>query len=168
MKSCPVCQKIYDDDDLNFCLDDGATLETHRKDDAPPTIFMDRARTTNEMNWKATASPPSASPNMSAWQSPSMQPTPAFSQPLNLRGQDQTLPTVSLILGILSVIFVCCYGGIYFGIPALIVGYLGLNNTNKNPSQYGGRGLAIAGLILGTISILSVLAIILLAIIGNL
>lgn len=165
MKSCPACQQIYDDDDLNFCLNDGATLEYHRKDDAPPTVFMNQARTTNEMNWSA-ANPPPAAP-MSAWQSPSMQPSEAY-MPHYLHGHDQTLPTISLVLGILSVVFICCYGGFYLGIPAVIVGFLALRNTNNNPSHYGGRGLAIAGLILGAGSFLTALLIILLAIIGNL
>ena len=151
MKSCPVCQQTYDDNDLNFCLNDGATLEYHRTNDAAPTILLNQARTTNEMNWQATNPPPAAP--ISAWQNPSMQPNQMFT-PRSFHGQDQTLPTISLVLGILSVVLICCYGGVYFGIPALIVGYLGLNNANNNPSQYGGRGMAIAGLILGGISFL--------------
>jgi hypothetical protein len=169
MKICPVCQQTYDDDYLNFCLSDGATLNQATKQDAPPTVFMNKVRTTNEMNWRDTSSPPVSSP-MSAWQNPSIQ-QPNQNQmytPPYMRGQDQTLPTVSLILGILSVLFICCYGGFPFGIAALITGYLGLNNANNNPTQYGGRGMSIAGLILGTVSLLTALLFILLAIIGNL
>lgn len=174
MKICPVCQQTYEDDYLNFCLNDGTTLNQAVKDDAPPTIYMDRARTTNEMNWRDTNTPPVSAP-MSAWQNPSMQ-NPSIQQPNQnqlysptfLRGQDQTLPIVSLVLGILGLVFICCYGGFPFGIAALITGYLGFTNANNNPTQYGGRGMALAGLILGGVSLLTALFFIMLAIIGNL
>jgi hypothetical protein len=165
MKTCPACQQTYDDNDLNYCLSDGATLLAQTtKDDAPPTVYMDRARTTNEMNWRnAAATPPDSAP-MSPWQNSSMQPPnpKQMYSPPYLRGQDQTLPIISLVLGILSVV-VCCYGGIPFGIPALITGYLGFNNTNNNPQQYGGRTLAIAGLVLGGVGFLITLFFVLLA-----
>lgn len=50
--------------------------------------------------------------------------------------------------------FTCCYGGVPLGAAALILGYLGLKNANENPMQYGGRGLAIAGIITGVIGLL--------------
>jgi hypothetical protein len=40
------------------------------------------------------------------------------------------------------------------GLTAIITGAIGISQTNKNPQLYRGRGLAIAGLILGCISIL--------------
>jgi len=165
MKICPACQQTYDDDYLNFCLTDGATLNHAPKDDAPPTVYMDRARTTNEMNWRNTNTPPVSAP-MSPWQNPSMQQPDQkqmYSPPF-ARGQDQTLPIISLVLGILSVV-VCCYGGIPFGIPALITGYLGFNNANNNPQQYGGRELALAGMVVGGVGFLITLFFIMLAVI---
>jgi hypothetical protein len=180
MKICPVCQKTYDDEYLNFCLEDGATLEQGaRKDDAPPTVLLNQARATNEMNWRDTnqqqqqQSTPFSAP-ISPWQNSSMQPqtnqNQMYSPPSAYArgGQDQTLPIVSVVLGVLGLVFICCYGGFPFGIAAIITGYLGLNNTNKNPMRYGGRGMAIAGLILGAVSLLTGLLFILLAIIGNL
>jgi hypothetical protein len=47
------------------------------------------------------------------------------------------------------------------GIPAIITGYMAKNNVDSNPNQYGGRGLALAGMILGGVSVLfSILGII--------
>lgn len=40
------------------------------------------------------------------------------------------------------------------GLTAIITGAIGISQTNKSPHLYKGRGLAIAGLILGCISIL--------------
>lgn len=63
-------------------------------------------------------------------------------------GQNQTLAIVSLICGILGL---CC--GI-LGPVGLITGYIAYNNANKNPMMYGGKGLALGGMITGGISTL--------------
>lgn len=46
MKICPNCRRTYDDDGLNFCLDDGTVL-TFASPDAAPTVVMDYPRTTS-------------------------------------------------------------------------------------------------------------------------
>jgi len=57
-----------------------------------------------------------------------------------------------LILGISSLIFVCCFGGIWLGLPAAITGFLGMRNADSFPDRFGGRGMAIAAIIIGTIT----------------
>jgi hypothetical protein len=145
MKVCPICQETYNDETLNFCLNDGGTL-TLAKDDVPPTVFMNQPRQTN--------------PNWSNYQPPTYQNQQMTQrQQVGIQGQnqfpatsvDQTLPTISLILGILSIVLMCCYGGIPLGLAAAITGFIGMSNANKNPMQFGGRGLAIGGLIMGII-----------------
>lgn len=64
-------------------------------------------------------------------------------------GQNNTLAIVSLVSGILSL--TCC--GALTGIIALITGYMAKNNADQNPAEYGGRGLALAGMIMGAISL---------------
>jgi len=49
MKICPSCQKIYEDDSLNYCLDDGVPLD--RRDNggdlsSEPTVLMHPADST--------------------------------------------------------------------------------------------------------------------------
>jgi pimeloyl-ACP methyl ester carboxylesterase len=40
MKRCPSCNKVYRDDSLNFCLDDGSGLvRIHSVDDVPTEVF---------------------------------------------------------------------------------------------------------------------------------
>ncbi|MDQ3799304.1 MAG: DUF4190 domain-containing protein, partial [Acidobacteriota bacterium] len=110
---------------------------------------------------------------LTGWQNQSMSPnqqsqTPYLSPPMMaVTGQNQTLPTVSLVLGILGLILLCCWGGIPFGLGALITGYLGMNNANNNPTQYGGRGLAIAGMVMGAASLVFGLIMLLVMIAGN-
>ena len=160
MKVCPVCSQTYTNEEQNFCLNDGTRLDK-LVDDAPPTVFMDPPRVTNQGNWQ-TNEP------ISPWQNQQNLQNQPFMPPAFVSGKDQTLPIVSLVLGILSIVLICCYGGIPFGIGALITGYLGLNNTNKDPMQYGGRGMAMAGLILGVISLLSSVVFIILVLLGRL
>lgn len=168
MKKCPLCNQTYTDESLNFCLNDGGTL-VKMSDEAPPTIFMNQARTTNQSNW--ANNDPFSTPNfgqVSPWQNnPSPVQNPSYMTSTPYQGQNQTLATVSLVLGILGILLFCCYGGFYFGIAAMITGYLGFNSANKDPQQYGGKGLAIAGMIMGAISFAGVLLMLFFAIIGN-
>lgn len=167
MKTCPVCRQNYNDSEQKFCLNDGAIL-TDPHDDAPPTLMMDPPRVTNE-TWRNTEQPGWQSQPLAApWQNQSNIQNQGFAPPMmTMPKPDQTLPTVSLVLGILGFVLVCCWGGIPLGIAAAITGYLGMNNANNDPQQYGGRGMAIAGLILGVVSILSSIVYIIIAIFGS-
>lgn len=151
MKICTVCNRTYTDESLNFCLDDGGTL-TDFGDKAPPTIVMDAPRTTDQSNWQDIGG---GSPwtNQSNLQQNAPQAPSAFPSVTN--SGDQTLPIISLILGISGVLLsICCYAGIPLGAGAIIVGFLGMNNANKDPMRYTGRGLAIGGMIAGAIGFL--------------
>lgn len=152
MKTCPLCKKNYDDDNLNFCLNDGGIL-VKVSDDAPPTVFMNQARTTNQ-NWTDYDA-------NTRWQNQPLANTQPYAvqgqnQQFSVQGQNQTLSTVSLILGILSVLLsICCYGGIPLGAGALITGFLAFNNIKKEPMIYSGRGMAIGGMITGAIGFIT-------------
>lgn len=85
MKICSQCRKTYDDDNLNFCLEDGGALAF--TDQAAPTVMMPPAR--------ETAAPP-------RWQAPA----PQAQSPKS----SKTWLWVLLILGLLLVL--CGGGGI--------------------------------------------------------
>lgn len=156
MKQCPRCQRTYDDDQLNFCLDDGELLtlgaqpQTRYADDAPPTILLDQSRVTNPASWPA--SPPSAP--VSPWQ-PQNITNREFMSPRFSQSRDSTVPTIALVLGILSLPLACCYGGIWLGLPAAGLGFLGMRNADSDSNRYGGRGMAVTGMVLGVISFLA-------------
>src|SRR5829696_2561168 len=135
MKVCPNCNQTYTDESLNFCLNDGATLTNLQTDEPPPTIQMNTARTTSpnysDQPTNFTDQPFGNQPNfgnapLSSWQNPSVSPNqPSYMAPvMAVRGQNQTLPVISLVLGILGLVLLCCWGGIPFGIAAVITGYL--------------------------------------------
>lgn len=159
MKICSICNQTYADENLNFCLNDGGTL-TNWTDDAPPTVMFDRARTTQQ-NWNnyQTAAP--------QWGNQPLEHQQPF-YPAVMKTQNQTLPTISLVLGICSIAFLCCYGGVPFGTAAIVLGYIGLKNTNADSAQYGGRNLAIGGIVTGLIGLLITVVLFLVAIFSGL
>ena len=171
MKRCPRCSQTYTDDALNFCLNDGeflANFETDPPptlfgeqqnpfaDDAPPTVLLNKPRVTNQTNWQP-GSPPAQ------WQPAEM--NAPFSAGTHAK-LDQTLPTISLILGIASFVLICCWGGFPLGAAALITGFLGMRNADANPLRYGGRGLAIGGMVLGIVSVIGTLLFVIIAILS--
>lgn len=168
MKICPVCNQTYTDESLNFCLNDGTNLKD-ADNDPPPTIFMDPPRRTNPnyTEFGSGFSQPNTNinsgfgqPNQEIYQTP-------YSPPAVNNSQDQTLPIISLVLGVIGFVLICCHGGIPLGIAALITGYLGMKNADQNPQKYGGKGMAIAGMILGAIGLVSGLVFIILGIVGS-
>jgi ABC-type phosphate transport system permease subunit len=73
-----------------------------------------------------------------------MNPNPYPYQPRQL---NQTLAIVSLVTGILGI--VACVG--LTGPVALITGIMAKKKISQNPAEYGGDGLALAGIITGII-----------------
>jgi len=176
MKHCPQCGQRYSDQNINFCLEDGELLKDFSEtpptmfgndplpsqyaDDQPPTVLMNPTRVTNS-NWQPGGPP-------APWQTnQTMQPTGYTPPMLYQPAPDQTLPIVSLALSIGSLLFVCCFGGFWLGIPAAVVGYIGMSNADKSPTKYGGRGMAIAGMVIGIVGFLLSLAYILLSVLAN-
>lgn len=88
-----------------------------------------------QSEWTPPPSPIQGGPSMSA------PPSSTSGAKVN-----QTLPIVSLVFGIISL---CCYVSPVTGLIALITGFLGLKNIKNNPAQYGGKVLALVGMILG-------------------
>ena len=167
MKQCLRCRQTYSDDSLNFCLNDGELLvnfteepPSPRFDDSPPTMVLDQSRATNPTTWPSTASPPAA------WQPQGIH-NQAYGTAGGFAKRDQTLPTIAMVLGILSLVMVCCYGGIWLGLPAAVLGFLGMRNADADPARYAGRGMAIGGLVMGVISFLASIIFIFFAIIAN-
>lgn len=63
--------------------------------------------------------------------------------------------TASMILGILSLLCL----GIFAGIPAIILGHISRSNIRKSMGRLRGDGMALAGLVMGYISVASTVAV---------
>ena len=164
MKRCPMCDRTYDDSQT-FCVNDGATLVN----DAAPSYdpLKTIVSTPPPQSQSAPLSPPSyGSGDLPGGQSTGWQPSvppqgggsawgtnmpPAPSTPFGApQGQQNGLALGSLICGILSLI---CFGPLT-AIPALVLGFMQLQKIKSDPAHYGGRGMAIAGMALGGLSLL--------------
>ena len=78
---------------------------------------------------------------------------PAAPQVVVVAAPTEPLAIWSLILSIVGLLGFCC-GGPVLGIAGVICGHLGLSKINANP-QLQGRGLAMAGLVIGYLSVVS-------------
>lgn len=127
-----------------------------------PTPFGQQATPYNAPMQQTEWTPPPAPE--SNWQNQNIGANTPFQPPVvGGDGQDKTLAIVSLVCGILSL--TCC--GAVTGIAALITGFMAKNNIDANPQQYGGRGLALAGMIMGGIStVLTILYVIFILVVG--
>lgn len=80
---------------------------------------------------------------------------------------------LSMILGIISItIGFCCYFGVLTAPIAIGLGAYALSLVKKDPNKYGGKGMAIAGVIMGALYFIFLVLIILFyglaALMGNL
>jgi hypothetical protein len=95
-------------------------------------------------------------------QQPYGAPQPAGYPPYQLTPPNDGLGLASMIVGIVSLVLLCAYGIGLLGSPAaLIMGRISMKRIDRSGGQLGGRGMALAGFILGIVgTVLLVLAII--------
>ena len=113
------------------------------------------------MEWKTIAEVPELAPLVSPYPTAA---TPVSAPQYVPGGQPpktNPLAIAGLVLGILSLPGACCCYGIPFNIPGIVVSIIALTQIKKEPDKHGGKGMALAGLILSILGI--VLAIALLA-----
>jgi hypothetical protein len=156
MKRCPTCNQVFEERWLSFCTADGTTLiddAPASSSEPPPTIMAPAPPPISNPNepgsWQAPSgafgsgqfpaplSTPSSSP---AWQPP---PPPPFAA-----GKTQGLAVASLICGIFTItVGWCCYLGVITGPVALGLGIYSLVQIKNDPDKFGGKPLAITGII---------------------
>lgn len=158
MKRCPTCHRTYEDDALSFCLTDGSGLVK----DEPVAGSADPPRMAAPPPAPDWSTPPTpAVPSTPSWGSvglPPQAPSPTwgggYPQPMPSPGyvqkKEQGLAIGSLVCGIVS--FLCC--SIFTGIPAIVLGIMAISKEKNDPARYGGKGMAIGGIVLGSISLL--------------
>jgi hypothetical protein len=74
---------------------------------------------------------------------------PVGAQPVQV-DKASGMAIAALVLGILG--FCCC--GFITGVPALIIGWIENSKINRGESSQRGKGFAIAGIVLGIISVI--------------
>lgn len=100
----------------------------------------------------ATSAPPPSSPTTPVAPASPVA-APAATAPVVPRAPTEPLAIWSFVLSLVGLLGFCC-GGPMLGIAAVVCGHLGLSKINANP-QLQGRGLAMAGLVIGYLAIVS-------------
>src|SRR5437868_2247887 len=111
-----------------------------------------RVQVSGSTEWKPAAEVPELSalftpPNLPAVSGGTPPPLPGAT---GRTGERKGLAITSFVLGLVSLL---CLLGILAGIPAIITGHVALRRTRRAPADYGGSGFALAGLILGYLSL---------------
>jgi len=171
MKYCPQCQKQFDEAWLSFCPDDGTALIHELTPSADPNwnpkIRGPQVETPEE---RETQWLPKEVPLPGAWIAPDERPpmnpvpweerpraTPAPWQPppppaMPVASRNQNLAVASMIVGIAGVVLMGCFGPLP-GIAALVLGLVALSQINRSPEKYTGKPYAMAGVIIGGLSL---------------
>lgn len=168
-KRCPKCGQSFADPNLNFCLNDGELLmyaedrenrpqfadepppTKFAGDDSPPTLMMNSPRETDPIGWAGTSSSPAPYQGQQIITPPGHHPV----QYAKYSSPNQVMGILSIILGGCSItIGWCCSSGLLLGPAAIIIGIIGLVQNKNNPEMYGGRGLAIGGIVMGGLFLL--------------
>jgi hypothetical protein len=66
--------------------------------------------------------------------------------------QQNIFGLLALILGIVAIVLCCLYGGAWAGIPAIVLGVIGMSKAGKG--QASNRGMSLTGVVLGVIGLL--------------
>lgn len=119
MKICPRCQKTYNDDGLNFCLDDGATLQQANDAAIPPTVVFNQARPTDPQQF---ANQTAASNNWGG------------ANPVSIQQQPKKSKTWLWVLAVLGGLILVCGGG--FAGFVYWAANLDTNNNNSGAKNY--------------------------------
>lgn len=123
MKICPTCRRTYDDDGLNFCLEDGSVLTFTA--DAAPTVVMHQPRSTGP------------SPGEGIRTSWDAQDAGAYS----MQPKKKSSKAWVWVLGILGLVVILCGGGVagFFVYVASIANTNVAVNTSKGSTSNTSR-----------------------------
>lgn len=91
--------------------------------------------------------------------------------PMPMGPQPDPLAIIALVTGILSFVTCCCssmFGlpvNVIFAIPALITGIISAKRIRTEANRFTGRGMAISGIVMGSLNILLMILLLILVIV---
>ena len=163
MKYCPECNQRYDEAWLTFCTADGSLL---REELTPPedpnwdprvrpTQYDDPSERETQWipqgppragGWMASGEPAPVAPVVNPWQPPPPPPQP------RVNTGPPGIAIASLVVGLAGMVFgLFCFGPVP-GVVAIILGIIALRQMKTAPNPTG-KGLAIAGIVMGGINL---------------
>lgn len=130
MKICPTCRKTYQDDNLNFCLEDGSIL-TMASNEPAPTVMMSQPRPTD--------------PN-TGFGSPQGIQSSFGNDPQYAPQPKKSSKTWLWVVGILGILLLLCGGGGILGVIFLASQQNIANNSSPPPTPApGNKGTTFPG-----------------------
>ena len=134
-----------------------STPEAAAEEPATPPPPFEEHETIIQRTAFDTSPPPAPD---AAWQNQPIGSNTPFQPPAaGIEGASKGLALGSLICGILSCT-ICCSLGLVMGPAAIVMGFIAKKKADETPSQFGGRGMALGGLITGVVGFLIGIAII--------
>lgn len=131
MKYCPICHAAGEDQDT-FCRQCGSSYPAQQGSSS--SVFNANMDSPSDRTEQRIFYPPVY---------------PVYYQ------KTDGLAIASLVLGIVSVLIDCFYGfGVFPGIVGLILGIISKVRISKSNNSINGSGMAIAGIVLSSVSIL--------------
>jgi hypothetical protein len=158
MKRCPTCNQQFTDEWLTFCTQDGSSLVevTGSSNEPPPTVAYSAPMPPSvspleqpTMDYPGGYKPPPIQMSTPQSMQPGWSPPPP---PAYAAQPQKTMALFSMILGIVSItIGWCCWFGVLTSPVAIGLGIFALFQIKQDPSKYGGKGMAIAGIVTGSL-----------------
>ena len=155
MRRCPRCHQEFADEWLTFCTQDGTSLVDVERapHDPPPTLVNPSLPPSVSPSEQPTLdlpgrySPPVPYVPPTPMRTAGWNPPPPPPYPI---GKQQGLAVTSLVLGLFSMTLGwCCSFGILTAPIALVLGIIALVQIKNEPGKYDGKGMAIAGIVMG-------------------
>lgn len=159
MKYCPQCDRRFAEAWITFCTDDGSLLRDELTPPADPnwdprirpTVYEDPSE--NPAQW------PHDTPLSGGWMAPDergpverpWQPPPPPPRPY-VRSGPPGIAVASLVIGLIGVMLGLLCAAPVPGIIAIILGIIALRQMKTAPNPTG-RGLAIAGIVMGGVNL---------------
>jgi hypothetical protein len=162
MKYCPQCKREFSEAWLSFCSDDGTPLIQELTPPADPNydpkIRQTKVETPDE---QATQWLPREPPVAGGWIAPDERPpmnpgvwqppAPPSAYPRNIP-PSQALALGSMITSIAGILVAGCFGPVP-GIIGLVLGLIALSQIKKFPEKYTGKNFAMAGIVIGGLTV---------------
>ena len=162
MKYCPQCKRQFSETWLSFCSDDGTPLIQELTPPGDPNwdpkIPPTKVETPDE---QATQWLPREPPVAGGWIAPDERPpmNPGVWQPPapplaypRTNTPSQALALGSMITSIAGILVAGCFGPVP-GIIGLVLGLIALSQIKKSPEKYTGKNFAMAGIVIGALTI---------------
>ena len=101
--------------------------------------------------WKLLGTLPEFAGHFAPPNPPVIKPLPPGASMAAQGPKTNSFATAGMILGILS--FACCFKFLFGGL-GLVFSLIGLSQINRHPELYEGRGIAVTGIVLSSVSLL--------------